>query len=131
MSSTKPEPDRLSLEGGKYEVTYDAGKLTAKRYGEEWRDCTGDNLMYFLFEAARAKSPGDALHAAMQRACKELPEGWNASIQMERGSASLQVFDADGEEIDVSGCDTSDFAEKVEHALRVVAEQQQERPAGG
>ena len=50
---------------------------------------------------------------------------------MERGSANLLVSDADGEEIDVTGCDSSDMAAKLEHALQVVAERQQERPVGG
>lgn len=31
-----------------YEVVLDAGRLSVLRYGEKWRDCTGDNLIYCL-----------------------------------------------------------------------------------
>ena len=46
--------ETLSLEDGKYVLTLDAGKLTATRYGEPWRDLSGDKLVYLLFEHARA-----------------------------------------------------------------------------
>jgi hypothetical protein len=40
---------RVSVAGGKYTVVQDAaGKLLALRYGEEWRDCVGDNLIRSL-----------------------------------------------------------------------------------
>lgn len=40
--------DVLSLENGKYEVTFDAGNLSATRNGELWRDLTGDKLIYAM-----------------------------------------------------------------------------------
>lgn len=43
------EPERITLCDGKYTVINDKGKLTALRYGEPWRDLTGDNLVYWLF----------------------------------------------------------------------------------
>ena len=46
--------ETLSLEDGKYVLTFDAGKLTATRHGEPWRDLSGDKLVYLLFEHARA-----------------------------------------------------------------------------
>jgi hypothetical protein len=39
----------VSVASGKYNVIMeDGGKLHALRYGEPWRDCVGDNLIYFL-----------------------------------------------------------------------------------
>jgi hypothetical protein len=47
-----PASDLLCVtvgDGGKYTVTQDAtGRLTALRYGEPWRDCCGDGLIYTL-----------------------------------------------------------------------------------
>lgn len=49
---------RVSVYNGKYTVIQDAdGSLRAERYGLPWRDCTGDNLIWFLareVEALRA-----------------------------------------------------------------------------
>lgn len=46
----------VSVDNGKYEVDYIDGKLTAYRHGEPWRDCTGDNLVYWLaVELAEAR----------------------------------------------------------------------------
>lgn len=46
----KPEPDfEVSVDAGKYKVvSYKDGTLLAFRYGEGWRDCTGDKLVYCL-----------------------------------------------------------------------------------
>lgn len=39
----------VSVENGKYTVVLPKdGSLKALRYGEEWRDCCGDNLIYYL-----------------------------------------------------------------------------------
>lgn len=45
-----PEEDtRVYVDGGKYTVVFRAsGKLEAHRYGQQWRDLTGDNLVYHL-----------------------------------------------------------------------------------
>lgn len=41
---------------GKYKVIFDNGKLSATRYGEEWRSLTGDNLIFSLaFELNEAR----------------------------------------------------------------------------
>lgn len=40
---------KVSVAEGKYTVVFDEdGGLKALRYGEEWRDCCGDNLVYCL-----------------------------------------------------------------------------------
>jgi len=39
----------VSVADGKYTVKQDeSGRIKALRYGEEWRDCCGDNLIYWL-----------------------------------------------------------------------------------
>jgi hypothetical protein len=40
--------DKISVNDGKYTVVIAEGKLSALRYGEPWRDLTGDNLVYWL-----------------------------------------------------------------------------------
>ncbi len=58
----------LILEGGKYEVIFDKGKLTALRWGEPWRDLTGDNLVLSMVqEIARLKTDLAALAIQVQR----------------------------------------------------------------
>ena len=46
-------PEVVSLEDGKYVATFDKGNLTVTRYGEPWRDLSGDKFVYLLFEEAR------------------------------------------------------------------------------
>lgn len=36
---------KLDLEDGKYTILSDDGRMQALRYGEQWRDLTGDNLV--------------------------------------------------------------------------------------
>jgi len=44
-----PEPEfSLKLDGGKYTLIRDRNRQYALRYGEPWRDLTGDNLIYSL-----------------------------------------------------------------------------------
>lgn len=43
--------NRIQLNDGKYTVVYDETNSFPEkvfRYGEEWRDVTGDNLIYWL-----------------------------------------------------------------------------------
>jgi hypothetical protein len=55
------EDFRLSLDGGKYTIVhYQEGGLKILRYGEEWRDETGDSVIYLL--AAHLKEAFDSLH---------------------------------------------------------------------
>lgn len=50
---------RVDVCGGKYTVVFGSdNRLHALRYGEEWRNCVGDNLIYYLaveLEEARLK----------------------------------------------------------------------------
>jgi hypothetical protein len=39
---------KIELAGGKYTYIFENGKHCALRYGEEWRDLTGDNLIYAM-----------------------------------------------------------------------------------
>lgn len=39
---------RIELAEGKYTYINDEGAQRALRYGEEWRDLTGDNLIYWM-----------------------------------------------------------------------------------
>lgn len=40
---------RIELNDGKYTYVADGkGRQKALRYGEEWRDLTGDNLIYWM-----------------------------------------------------------------------------------
>ncbi len=39
---------QIEIADGKYTLTLDQGRLTALRYGEKWRDLTGDNLVYWM-----------------------------------------------------------------------------------
>ena len=43
---------KIDLGNGKYHLTFDekTGKLEACRYGEAWRDLTGDNLILALMQ---------------------------------------------------------------------------------
>jgi len=44
----------IELEGGKYRVVLDSdGYLSADRYGEAWRDLTGDKLILALCQRIR------------------------------------------------------------------------------
>ena len=59
--------DVLSLENGKYEVTFDAGNLSATRNGEPWRDLTGDKLIYAMMcECMNAQQQRTELLEALQ-----------------------------------------------------------------
>ena len=40
--------DKIVLADGKYTVTHQSGFINAQRYGEPWRDMTGDNLMFYM-----------------------------------------------------------------------------------
>ena len=46
-----PNMESISLDGGKYSVYFQTKphEFKALRYGAEWRDLTGDNLIYAMF----------------------------------------------------------------------------------
>ena len=44
----------IELDNGKYTIyKTDSGAMTAHRYGEPWRELTGDNLVFSLFNRVR------------------------------------------------------------------------------
>lgn len=47
-ASVRPAETQIELNGGKYTYVFDQGKQYALRYGEPWRDLTGDNLVYWM-----------------------------------------------------------------------------------
>lgn len=56
---------KVSVLNGKYTVIQGPdGALSALRYGEPWRDCVGDNLVYGL--AAELEATREALEAAVE-----------------------------------------------------------------
>lgn len=45
----RPECEHVQVNDGKYTVVlHDKDGLSALRHGEKWRDCVGDNLIYWL-----------------------------------------------------------------------------------
>ena len=42
--------EKITLDEGKYEVVFVGSRLKALRYGEEWRDLTGDKLFLCMFQ---------------------------------------------------------------------------------
>lgn len=55
---------KVSVSEGKYTVVQDDEGLRALRYGEPWRDCVGDNLIYSL--AAELEATREAVMAAAE-----------------------------------------------------------------
>lgn len=52
-----------------------------------------------------AEAPADvardaALYCAVQRACAELPEGWEIRIELERSAGTVSLVNPDGEDVD-------------------------------
>lgn len=41
--------DKIDIAEGKYTLLFDKGEMQALRYGEPWRDITGDNLIYWMW----------------------------------------------------------------------------------
>jgi len=51
---------KIVLEGGKYELVFDAKGLRASRHGEPWRDLTGDKLVLALMQRIEELEGSDA-----------------------------------------------------------------------
>jgi len=43
----------MKFDNGKYEIKREGDRLIAYRYGEVWRDLTGDNLIYWMVERVK------------------------------------------------------------------------------
>lgn len=61
-------------------------------------------------------SQGDALDAACQRACMELPEGMSMAIQLERDAGWIELHGSYGDQIELPNADGS-LAEQVHQAI--------------
>lgn len=59
--------EQMDFDDGKYTVVSDNGRLKALRYGQPWRDLTGDHLVYaMLVKAIQLKEERDALAAKLK-----------------------------------------------------------------
>jgi len=117
-SNVLPALLSVAAGGGKYTVTQEAsGRLSASRYGEPWRDCTGDNLVLCLAqdlsealgEVARLKrarskaeeemraAPDEAdLATELQKLLKTMKmwrENWDAPQRFETSDTDAAVRD--------------------------------------
>lgn len=69
--------EQMDFEDGKYTVIYDEGHFKALRYGQPWRDLTGDNLVYaMLVKAIQLKEERDALAAKLKELEGQEPAAW-------------------------------------------------------
>lgn len=59
----------------------------------------------------------DATESAIQRACKELPEGWSMQIELERGAGDVTLFNAWDIVVDFGQDFESSISEQVEAAI--------------
>lgn len=53
MAKTRGPIEELVLEDGKYTFQYEAGRMIILRYGEQWREVTGDKAIGALFSQVR------------------------------------------------------------------------------
>lgn len=63
---------RLDLADGKYTYIFEDGKQYALRYGEPWRDLTGDKFVYCLASEASAAQELRQQNARMRTALEQL-----------------------------------------------------------
>lgn len=54
---------------------------------------------------------------AINDACKVLPDEWIISLQMENGSAHVELYDPDGNEIELPDSADKDLAEQINEAI--------------
>lgn len=66
---------KIDLNDGKYTYIFDNGKQKALRHGEEWRDLTGDNLIYWM--ACRIQELEEELQKHTNH-LDMLPCGWES-----------------------------------------------------
>ncbi len=56
----------VTVADGKYRVVMDVDGLRALRYGEPWRDCVGDNLIYYLASTVQTLQDAIITHRAQK-----------------------------------------------------------------
>jgi hypothetical protein len=72
---TSATAETLDVEDGKYTLVRDGGKLEALRYGEKWRDLTGDKFVSALGqEIKRLRAVVDEVHRWVVCGCIAPPE---------------------------------------------------------
>jgi hypothetical protein len=75
--STQPEALQRSFDNGKYTVINNNGLLSALRYGDPWRDLTGDNLVAaMLHEVDILHKVNTELLEALQAVMTEHEDGY-------------------------------------------------------
>jgi len=57
-------------------------------------------LLQDLVDAPADVARDAALYCAVQRACAELPEGWEIRIELERSAGTVSLVNPDGEDVD-------------------------------
>ncbi|WP_338544934.1 hypothetical protein V6W80_17330 [Pseudomonas benzopyrenica] len=79
--------------------------------------------LHYLYAAAPAAAHGDeavrknATESAIQRACRELPEGWSLQIELERGAGDVTLFNAWDIVVDFGQDFESSISEQFEAAI--------------
>jgi hypothetical protein len=76
-----------------------------------------------LRQHAALKAKFEGLNDAVEEACGELPEGWQVCINMEHGAGWVDLFDPDGDCIEVHEDETS-VPDLVREAIRRAKEGQ-------
>jgi hypothetical protein len=76
-----------------------------------------DEIERLRAEVAALKAQPDPLNDAVEEACGEMPEGWSVGITLERGAATVYVFDPEGESEMVHEDETK-VADLVREAIR-------------
>ena len=123
----KDSTPELHIGDSAFESWYNSYSPAHKSDKQRARDAYAAGMGDPLVTAAPAKadepepqpSPavqGDALDAACQRACMELPEGMSMAIQLERDAGWIELHDSDGEQIELPNADGS-LAEQVHQAI--------------
>lgn len=87
---------RHDFDDGKYTVIFDetSGRMSALRYGDEWRDLCGDKLIYSMLsaydstslEVAQLQARVAELEAALAAEFPHAPAMWFESEQLKRES---------------------------------------------
>lgn len=73
-----------------------------------------DTLCEAIEELKRKGRPN--IHTAVQRACNELPEGWEIVLRAEYGAGTVELFNPDGDEVDFNSSFTN-CATSIEEAV--------------
>lgn len=63
-----------------------------------------------------------AIGKAIERACEELPEGFDIRIECEKGAATVRLYDSEGEEDSEDLYSDSGFGAEIDNAINVAIE---------